>query len=91
VFRGNVGTRCHIPEGSNFLRHGHEKLKLEGMFYSLHAEEVEKLIHDVGDKLYIHIYSLQIKHIVTRFARQRDNNKVDSPDSTREFIGFYQS
>jgi hypothetical protein len=25
-------------------------------------------------------------HIVTRFARQRDNNNMDSLDSTREFI-----
>jgi hypothetical protein len=26
-------------------------------------------------------------YIVTRFARQRDNNNVDSSDLTREFIG----
>jgi hypothetical protein len=30
---------------------------------------------------------LRLKYIVTRFARQRDNNNVDSSDSTRKFIG----
>jgi hypothetical protein len=31
--------------------------------------------------------SISEDDIVTCFARQRDNNNVDSPDLTREFIG----
>jgi hypothetical protein len=31
-------------------------------------------------------YKLDGQYIVTRFARQRDNNNVDSSDLTREFI-----
>jgi hypothetical protein len=49
VFRGKVGMRYDIPEGSHFLRHRHEKIKLERTFYLLCPKEVKRLIYDAGD------------------------------------------
>jgi hypothetical protein len=34
-----------------------------------------------------HFSPALLNNIVTRFARQRDKNNVDSSDLTREFIG----